>query len=262
MSEAKYVSTTHNSKAVRYIEADLDAIKVESISGKSVEESGKYGINGTFFSGTTLTGIAVNRMANGLSAKVANNGDTTTGVTYEGSVYSSQRGTMYYFDPAAGIHFFDTKPVKSYLDYPNSSTSNVVWAIGGYSLHPTKAYSSSDDYYNDINGSGAVDKKPTANSENAYRFSPKSATARTAIGYRYINQKRKIILAVFDNQTAWAVREFMAGLGCTFAIMLDGGGSSQIRYKSGGSNGFWCPKPDTTMRKVHSMVTVNATTWL
>lgn len=256
MSVAKYVSTTHGGKAVRYIEADLDTINVESISGKSVEGSGKYGINGTFFSGTTLTGIAVNR-----GKRVAANGDATTGVSYKGKVYSSKRGTMYYFDPAAGIHFFDTKPVGSFLEYPNSSTSNVRWAIGGYSLHPTKAYSSSAGYYSEINGTGAVDKEPTADSENAYRFSPQSSTARTAIGYRVVNSEKKIILAVFDNQNAWNVREFMRGLNCTFAIMLDGGGSSQIRYKSGSSNGFWCPKPDSTMRPVHSMVTVTATTW-
>ncbi|SEP33549.1 phosphodiester glycosidase family protein [Paenibacillus sp. OK076] len=265
MSTAKYYSTTHGGSAVRYIDAELSTISVESISGKNVRDSGKFGINGTFFSGTTLTGIAVNKDPNGFSKRVAANGDTTTGVSYNGTVYPSKRGTMYYFNPSAGVSFFDTMPVKDFLDYPNSSTTNVQWAIGGYSLHPKKAYANSDAFYEDINGKGATTKQPTSNSENAYRFSPTSATARTAIGYRYHDKKTKIVLAVFANHSAWSVRQFMADLGCTFAIMLDGGGSSQIRYKtSSGTTDFWCPKPDTggSVRAVHSMVTVNASQWL
>ena len=263
MSEAKYVSTTHNGRAVRYIEADLDTIKIEAIKGKSVQDSGKYGVNGTFFYGTKLTGIAVNRKADGKSAPVVEGGDSTSGVNYNGKVISSKRGTMYNFNPPAGRIIFDDKPVINYLDYPNSSTSNVVWAIGGYSLFPVKNYTSSDEYYNDINGKGSTTKQPTADSENAYRFEPTYKTARTAIGYTYTNSKRKIILAVFESETAWDVRAFMKGLYCTSAIMLDGGGSSQMRYKtSNGTTGFWCPKPDPgKMRAVHTMVTVNASKW-
>lgn len=265
MSTAKYYSTTHGGSAVRYIDAELSTISVESISGKNVRDSGKFGINGTFFSGTTLTGIAVNKDPNGFSTRVAANGNTTTGVTHQGTVYPSKRGTMYYFNPAAGIQFLDAIPVKDYLDYPNSSITNVQWAIGGYSLYPTKSYVDDNAYYNEINGKGAVDKQPTSNSENAYRFSPTSSTARTAIGYRFHDQKRKIVLAVFANHNAWSVRQFMASLGCTYAVMLDGGGSSQIRYKtSSGATDFWCPKPDpgNSIRAVHSMVTVSASQWL
>ncbi|WP_374019834.1 phosphodiester glycosidase family protein [Paenibacillus thiaminolyticus] len=265
MSEAKYVSTTHNQRAVRYIEADLDAIKIEGIKGKSVRDSGKYGVNGTFFYGTKLTGIAVNRNANGKSEPVLEGGGSTSGVNYNGKVIPSKRGTMYYFNPPAGRIIFDDKPVRDYLDYPNSSTSNVVWAIGGYSLFPVKNYKSSDEYYSDINGKGSTTKQPTENSENAYRFEPTNRTARTAIGFKHTNSKSKIILAVFESETAWEVRSFMKGLYCTSAIMLDGGGSSQMRYKtSRGTTEFWCPKPDRNnkIREVHSMVTVNASKWV
>ncbi|GAC41997.1 hypothetical protein [Paenibacillus popilliae] len=78
MSQAKYVSTTHNGSAVRYIEADLDTIQIESIKGESVEDSGKYRVNGTFFYETKLTGIAVNRKADGKSAPVLKGGDNTS----------------------------------------------------------------------------------------------------------------------------------------------------------------------------------------
>lgn len=261
MSQAKYTTTTHANDPVRYIEADLSTIKVESISGKNVSESGKYGINGTFFtSATNLTGIAVARTSSGSSSAVVNGGTSTTGVSYNGSVYPSKRGTMYGFSSNS----VGSMPVSHYLDYPNVTPFDVLWAIGGYSLHPTKTYANQDAYYTDINGSGAATKQPTSNSENAYRLSPTSPTARTAIGYRVVNQQKKIILAVFANHSAWTVRQFMVGLGCTHAVMLDGGGSSQMRYKSGSTNGFWCPKPDAgnVIRKVHTMVTVNATQWL
>ncbi|TVX94113.1 phosphodiester glycosidase family protein [Paenibacillus agilis] len=263
MTQAKFVSTTHNNKSVRYIEADLDAIKVESIEGKSVEKSGKYGVNGTFFWGSSLLGVAVNRTSNGRSAPVMTGGDKTSAIIVNKKSYVTKRGTMYCFNPPAGRIIFDDKPVVNYLDYPESSTSNVVWAIGGYSLYPWKKYKSETEYYDAINGHGDSTKLPTENTENAYRFGPKSNNARTAIGYKFSHQDgKKIILAVFSSESAYGVHEFMAGLGCTSAVMLDGGGSSQIRYKSGGKDGFWCPKPDPTMRVVHSMVTVNPTKWV
>ncbi|OMF76643.1 hypothetical protein [Paenibacillus glucanolyticus] len=66
-TQAEARKTTYNGKEVRMILADLDCVAVEKING-SVLDSGKFGINGTFFNSTggNLLGVAVN---NGVAVK-------------------------------------------------------------------------------------------------------------------------------------------------------------------------------------------------
>lgn len=248
---ARAVKTTQNDKEVRYIVADMDCVKVESISG-SVVDSGKYGINGTFFSGTTLLGVAVNN--NGTGAAAVRTGGTQTADNAGGP---TKRGVLYRFVPANGVYSVKTEVVKNFLDAPGATTSNVKWAIGGYSLHLGNSYSTSSAYYNDIQGSW----------EYAEAFAPQSENGRSAIAYAYLDGAAKIVMATFKSATVWEVRTFMKNLGCTWGVNLDGSGSSQLRYQRKPYPGAsiyisesWEPKPDPN-RSVYNMVTVNPTYW-
>lgn len=272
MTKAKAVKTTQNGKEVRYIIADLDCVSVESIPNTSVLNSNKYGINGTFFVPATgkLLGVAVNG-----NTPLTNDSSETANSSH-GSGQTTKRGVLYHFSPSAGVLYMKTAVVKNYLDSTDHSgntvgatSSNVKWAIGGYSLHLNKAYSGTESqqetaYINDIVG----------HPEYANSWAGKTNfDGRSAIGYGArgpSGSSRSIVLATFKNASVWEVRKFMKGLGCTMGVHLDGGGSSQLRY----SRRYWPssttsymisegyePDPDTTTRSVHSMVRVNPSSW-
>lgn len=249
-TQAEARKTTYNGKEVRMILADLDCVAVEKING-SVLDSGKFGINGTFFNSTggNLLGVAVN---NGVAVK--SGGTQTADARVNGVTQPTRRGVMYHFNPRVGGMALDNRVVKSFTDYPGVGTSNaksVKWAIGGISLHLTQNYTSTQ-YYNAIN----------ASPEYAANIGSSSQTGRTAIAFAALNGRSTIILLTMKDATLWDVREFLRSYGATTGVALDGGGSSQIRYRVNSSTvGQWEPKPDPN-RSVYSMVTVNPTTWL
>lgn len=266
---ANAVKTTQNGKEVRYIIADLDCVSVASISG-SVLNSNMYGINGTFFYGSSLLGVAVNN-----NAAVRTGGDQSANSSH-GPGQTTKRGVLYHFDPAVNGSFIKTHVVDTYkdaTDYSGNSvgatSSNVKWAIGGYSLHLAKSYTGTASqqetaYINDITG----------HPEYANSWAGKTNfDGRSAIGYGALGpsgSRRTIVLATFKNASVWEVRQFMKGLGCSMGVHLDGGGSSQLRYQRrinlSSTSGYmanegWEPDPDTTTRSVYSMVRVNPTSW-
>jgi len=143
-----------------------------------------------------------------------------------------------------------------------ASSSQIKWAIGGYSLHLNKTYTCESQYLADINGSGSASSctPAQANTENAYRLNLGGTVPRTAIGW----DGSKIVLAVFQSEKAYEVRQFMKNEGCTMAVMLDGGGSSQMRFlvasPSGNFVGTYDPSGEN--RSVYNMVAVNPTQWI
>ncbi|MGG4343628.1 phosphodiester glycosidase family protein [Paenibacillus lautus] len=257
MTTARVVTSTWNGGQVRYIEADLDAVSVNAIPS-TVMASGLYGVNGTFFSGQNLLGVAVQRIGTGQAYGVR----TTSEETANACNKTTKRGVMYHIQSGSSSSV-KVDVVKNFLDSSGTTRSNVRWAIGGYSLHLGKTYGSGDtdytSYYNDINGYGSVSSCTEAkdNSENAYRLEPSVNRQRTAIGYK----NGKILLVVFSSSNAWEVRRYLKSLSCTLGIMLDGGGSSQMRYRfqPNGSDSTW--DAGGANRSVYSMVSVNATTW-
>ncbi|GIP60789.1 phosphodiester glycosidase family protein [Paenibacillus woosongensis] len=244
---AQHLSYSHNGKTVHTIKADLASISVVDIGAKSVNDQAYFGVNGTFFSGSSLLGIA---MQGGSAVR--------TGGTRSGQACNvkTKRGTMFCYNSGKSV----TTGVVDYASEAN--LSNVKWAIGGYSLFPNLSYSTDNDYYKAIHGTDSPDNCNAAKegTQNAYRFGPMSKTQRTAIGW----DGSKIWLAVFQSENAWGVRQFMIDRGCNTAIMLDGGGSSQIKYAVI-RNGNPVPTnydPSGVNRSVYSMVRVAAEEWV
>lgn len=213
MTVAQSIRYTHNGNTVQTIKTDLAEISVVDIGTKSVNDAPYFGVNGTFFSGSSLLGIA---MQNGSAVR---SGGTRTD---QACNVSTKRGTMFCYNGGSAV-------ATGVVDFASEANlSNVKWAIGGYSLFPNVSYANADAYYTAIHGKDSAGdcSKAKAGSQYAYRFSPTTKTQRTAIGW----DGSKIWLALFASENAWEVRQFMINWGCSAAIMLNGGGSSQMKY--------------------------------
>lgn len=251
MTKAQHIQYTYNNSIVHTIKADLASISVVNIKGKPVVAQPYFGVNGSFFEGSTSLGIA---MQNG--AAVASGGEKTAracqGDFPETAGKLTKRGTMFCYNNGNSI-------ATGVVEYASEAKlGNVKWAIGGYSLFPNVQYATTEAYYQDINGSGTTCKDGT---QNAYRFEPKTSTrARTAIGY----DGSKIWLAAFEKSDAWNVRKFMMARGCNIAIMLDGGSSTQMNYAivRGGEPVAQNYDAEGKGRGILSMVRVSATEWI
>lgn len=264
MSTAYASKWTHGGKTVRTIATDVDTIKVEHVGAKSVKDSGKLGVNGTFFSGSNLTGIAmqngygVNTAGADKYAKGEANAPIGSNVAAPCGGKVNKRGTFFSFVPSNGVYNTWPQAVVDFSDFSGANRNNIRWAIGGYSLFLGTSYSSSAGYYTDIQADGCAN-----NSENASRFGPKSANKRTAIGFRNHNvYGKQIVLAVFESASAWDVRTFMKDtMECSMGVMLDGGGSSQMAYKTtSGVKNVWDAGGEN--RAIRTMVTVTADNWI
>ncbi|SDM33599.1 Predicted protein [Paenibacillus sp. OK060] len=247
MTVAQHIAYTHNGNTVHTIKTDLAAISVVDVGYKSVNDQAYFGVNGTFFNGATLVGIAIQ---NGSAVR---SGGSRTG---QACGTLTKRGTMFCYNGGSSI----TTGVVDYASEAN--LSNVKWAIGGYSLFPNVSYANSDAFYIAIHGKDASDdcSKAKAGSQNAYRFGPTLKTKRTAIGW----DGSKIWLAAFASENAWEVRQFMINRGCSLAVMLDGGGSTQMKYANV-RNGNPVPAnfdPSNENRPIYTMVRVAATDWV
>lgn len=248
MTVAQHIQYSLNGRVVHTIKADLGAIVLRNIGSSSVIDQARFGVNGTFFNTANgqLTGIA---MQNGSALRT--NGQANSGPCG----VATKRGTMYCYNGGTAV---TTGVVTSYNE---ANLSNIKWAIGGYSLFPNVTYSESA-FYDAINGNGDASSctPAKANTQNAYRFEPKANRPRTAIGW----DGSKVWLAVFQSENAYQVRQFMINRGCNLAIMLDGGGSSQMKYAVI-RNGNPVPTnydPSGVDRIVYTMVAVEATDWV
>ncbi|WP_046216251.1 phosphodiester glycosidase family protein [Paenibacillus wulumuqiensis] len=249
MTTAQHLQYNYEGSVVHAIKTDLAAISIVDIGAKAVVDQAYFGVNGTFFSGSALTGIA---MQNGVAVRTGGN---RTGQACNG--IATKRGTIFCYGGGSSV----TTGVVDYASEAN--LSNVKWAIGGYSLFPNVAYGSIDKYYADINGNGdATDcSNAVAETQNAFRFAPRSKNERTAIGW----DGSKIWLVAFDSADAWTVRKFMIARGCNLAVMLDGGSSTQMKYaviRNGNPVATNYNPSGGIPRQVFSMVRVSATEWI
>lgn len=138
---------------VRYIRTEVTNVSVVSIGTSTVGNSGKYGINGTFFDPSTkvLVGIAVQDGA------AVRNGGTQNYYT-RGTMYRLTNGTI-------GV-----QPVKQ-ASAITGSISDLRWAIGGTSLFLNQSFASRDAFFTALSG------------ENYSGIDGSSKRPRTAIGY-------------------------------------------------------------------------------
>lgn len=218
-----------NSVRVRYIKTWIENIAVEHVG--TVIDSGKYGVNGTYFGATPiqLLGIAVN---NGVAVYTGGN----VNAIHRGTLYRLTNGTV-------GV-----QPVTNASSI-TGSMSDLRWAIGGISLYLERTYTSPTAYWTDIDSEiGQVDVK--------------SNLPRTAIGFDGGNQ---IYLVTVMSEPTWTNRDgvdlfelhqiLKNDLRCVKGVNLDGGGSTAIAYirPSSDQREVVAVKSDTT---VYSMVTV------
>ncbi|GIP40555.1 hypothetical protein J31TS4_38350 [Paenibacillus sp. J31TS4] len=244
-----YGAYTVNGKNLhlKWLEADINEVTIRNVGATTVGNSGYYGVNGTFFDNSSssstygyLTGIAIQ---NGSIVRQA--GGTQDYTTFS----SGGRGALVKLSNnlADGTFLFE----KRFYEFPvthNGYTiqqSNVQWAIGGISLYLGETLTESA-----FNSRMVSEKAPSYSSN----------VARTAIGYKGAN--KVILCTFFDGNdlwnggkgcTIWDVRTVMKDkFGCTMGVNLDGGGSTQIRFKQGTSSNYH----ETEARKIFSMVTV------
>lgn len=244
-----YGAYTANGKSLhlKWLEANIDEVTIRDIGQKTIGNSSYYGVNGTFFdngaSSSTygyLTGIAIQ------------NGNVVheVGGTQDYKTYNyGGRGTLVRLANNLGDGTFIFE--KKFYQFPvthNGYTvnqSNVKWAIGGISLFLGETLTQTE-----FNSRMANELAPSYNSN----------VARTAIGYKGGN--KVILCAIFDGNdlwnsskgcTIWDVRTVMKDkFGCTMGVNLDGGGSTQIRFKQGTTDNYH----QTEARAVFSMVSV------
>jgi exopolysaccharide biosynthesis protein len=251
MGIAKYRSEVmHNfpdtpySFSVAYIECDLADITVKNIGNLTVPNSGKYGVNGTFFNpdNKDLLGVAIQ---NGLVLKNYGGSNGLQGSRNRGTIFMYNNGIL---DKSIVAHATD-----------KAAISNFKWAIGGISLHCDQPLTKSEYYAAIRNNEGAAGINdmvgPDNNTEPALR-------PRTAIGYK---TGGKMLLVTVDQCTPWYTRLIMTRLGCVShaSLLLDGGGSSSFRAKKSDGNVIsWHGNGIFGARSVQSMVTVsNSASW-
>ena len=210
-----------------------------------------YGINGTFFySGSSRpSGYAlgdVYRIAADNGARVKARGE----VNRLSASANGDCGTLGWFkSPINGKNYF-CEDITEIYDL-GTTISNIQWAIGGCNLYLNNAQMNKSTFDSLIN-------------EQFSDVTANEPVARSAIAYRPNNQNDIILVAAFglddsgnetraNGPTPWELREFLRnsfGTACE-GIMLDGGGSTQIAYKSGGSRK--CIQPE--QRAVQIMIT-------
>ena len=172
------------------IETTPDNIEIKMI-GVNLKNKGVYGINGTFFDVNTAPVDSVNSCV----FIAVNDGKAISGNASVKGWHEPPRGTIY-FNGKLG-----NKKVKNTKELP----SDVIWAIGGYTVKPY------------------IDK--TENIPSSINYS----TSHSYIGY---DDKGKIyLIAKTGKHRIHEVVPLLDKLGIEHCIMLDGGGSTQLRHK-------------------------------
>lgn len=210
VSEFTYPASGDSVK-VKVIVADGDTVKVEAISNKTLKDAGKYGINGTYYSGSQTLGIAINNN-NGNVGAVADDGSENANGTIA-------RGTMICYN-SGGSRAYSFPVIAKYSD-SGIALSSTWWAIGGISLHLDKTYTSDSAFFTAV---GDLEN-PTG---GVVGFDTTRKLYRTAIGYR--STDKKVILAATSTIKVWDLRSLMKDyIGCDDAVLLDSNVSTQIR---------------------------------
>lgn len=176
------------------IETTPDNIKIE-VLGNTLHNSGQYGINGTFFD----TSTAPVNSPNSCVFIAMNDGKV---------VSNNAQFNGWNAPPRATLIYHTTKKLGfRQLQNINSIRNNTIWAIGGYMVKPYM------DFKNE--------KIP-----NSINYK----TAHTYIGY---DKNGKIYLIAKPNHMIKDIVPLMNQLNITNAIVLDGGGSTQLNHPDG-----------------------------
>lgn len=239
MGVANYYYTSNiQGKEVHYISADPSTISVANLNGAVLTSSSSthFGINGTFFDGSTgnLAGIAC----------VSGGSPVGTGGT--SAVYT--RGTMVKFRPNNGSTAYVSKFQCKDISDVGFPLSWLDWAISGLNLYLEDSAVTSET---------TLTKKLVDNEhgQSVNGVSPASNADRAAIGYK--SSTGKVILANILNAKPWDVRQVMKYFNCDSAVMLDGSNATQLRAKK--ANGQIVTNGGG--RNIYSVVTVNNATW-
>lgn len=113
-----------------------DDITLRSISG-SVKDSGYYGINGTFFAGENLIGIAIDN-----GSQIRNYGTMNRDPRQLGTTVPIACGTYFAFKEMVNRIYCGTAVIDVYEGFNYNGTiletSNAKFAIGGTSLYTSE----------------------------------------------------------------------------------------------------------------------------
>lgn len=176
------------------IETTPDNIEIK-VLGNTLHGASVYGINGTFFDTKTAPVTSPNSCV-----FIAMNGGKPISNNAQFNGWNAPpRATMIYHKN--GLMGFRK------LQNINTIRDNTIWAIGGYMVKPYM------DFKNE-KMPGSINYK----------------TAHTYIGY---DEEGNIYLIVKPNHMIYEIVPLLNDLGITNAIVLDGGGSSQLRHPQG-----------------------------
>ena len=176
------------------IETTPDKIEI-AILGDTLHNSKRYGVNGTFFD-TNTAPISSSKSCVFIAM---NDGKPIS----DNAQYNGYNGP-----PRATLIFHNNKQLGfRQLQNINTIKDNTIWAVGGYMVKPYM------DFKNE-KIPGSINYK----------------TAHTYIGY---DEQGKIYLIVRPNHMIYEIVPLMNELGITNAIVLDGGGSSQLNHPGG-----------------------------
>jgi len=229
---AKFVTRTitqgSQSFLARYFECAPSDIKI--INNNTVSPANnwsKYGTNASFFDQQgVMSAIHVSNnqaVRDGGFTNCAKQGLASSAMDY--MYYTTYNGGSPSVNIQAKAASFAAPPVNSPLVY--------VWAVGGFDLLMGGAYNNEAELKTAINNH-------FGNSTMVDSYVPfyPFARQRTAIGYKNGNVMfGGFVLSSNDTSgpTVFEMHKIMKGLGCSMALLLDGSGSTQIKYKS--SNG-------------------------
>ncbi|SDM15645.1 Predicted protein [Paenibacillus sp. OK060] len=232
-------TTVNGVSGVHYISADLADVSVRSIES-SVYASAYPGINGTFFSGATLVGIAAKQGG----VQVAPNGASNANATYDRSTLVSYN----YGGANCGVSL-----LKRISEFPYG-LSSINWAIGGIGLYLNDTFSGDTE---EKRRQAYIDKcVAVEHAQSVNSFTDSAKINRTAIGYK--NSTKKVVMLYLQSGSAWDCRNVLKALGCDTGILLDSGTSSQMKAKDSSFNVI---KVNSKTNSVYSMVAVEPSSW-
>ena len=181
---------------IHIIETTPDNIEIK-ILGNNLHSAKVFGVNGTFYN------TSQPKLPDSCWAIATNNGKPIGGNsmlnTYQKSIL---RGTIIYYQDGT----MEVKRVNSI----NEFTKPHIWSIGGYSIHP---------YFN-----LAAEKCP-----NGVNYK----THHSYIAWKMVNGKPVVYLFVKPNHMIKDILPFVKEMKFDGCVVLDGGGSSQLRHPNG-----------------------------
>ncbi len=254
MKNAEFHETTYTipgtSRVVylKYLLCAQEDITVRSISG-SVKDSGYFGVNGTFFAGGNLIGVAINN-----GSPVRNYGTMNRDPRQVGDVGPIACGTYFYFNSIIGNTLGGSAVIDDYegtvYNGITLSVSNTKFAIGGTSLFTAEENLTQSEFTNRMVAENAPDDGLGHRSRTAIiylggRTDGFDTVLLTVHGpvISYENY-HSLKMNTQDNVgvTLWELRALINEVfrpmkpdptyPIYHAIALDGGGSTQIAYKN------------------------------